>query len=323
VESLREHCNKLTCQLDEIKNKSISTISTQTENIEVNDNQHEKLNKHTQVIQTEKKERITQTEIVEIPVSLNTVYARNIDVSKSTMKTSESHFKNNKVSKSETLTVGSSILQRIVTKGLSRNTKIRTYRGATTSHIKHHLEENTSLNDFQNFILQVGGNDASQGREPELIECEYTNIIQVIRGSVPNANIFLSECPPRRDVNVNCVNSIIRTVAKDYKVDVIKTNSHFLSKNGHLDNALIWRDGIHLTNKGTATLVKLYNNVIPIIKENVQHNDRGHTPQNTTCFNCGENGHNTRSCRHGMKVQCWCCGGYGHKARMCWYREWN
>ena len=158
---------------------------------------------------------MTQTEIVEIPVSLNTVYARNIDVSKSTMKTSESHFKNNKVSKSETLIVGSSIPQRIVTKGLSRNTKIRTYRGATTSHIKHHLEENTSLNDFQNFILQVGGNDASQGREPELIECEYTNIIQVIRGSVPNANIFLSECPPRRDVNVNCVNSIIRTVAKD------------------------------------------------------------------------------------------------------------
>lgn len=58
---------------------------------------------------------MTQTEIVEIPVSLNTVYARNIDVSKSTMKTSESHFKNNKVSKSETLIVGSSILQKIVT----------------------------------------------------------------------------------------------------------------------------------------------------------------------------------------------------------------
>ena len=55
MESLREHCNKLTCQLNEIKNKLTSTISTQTENIEVNDNKHEKLNKHTQVIQNREK----------------------------------------------------------------------------------------------------------------------------------------------------------------------------------------------------------------------------------------------------------------------------
>lgn len=72
------------------------------------------------------------------------------------------------------------------------NTKIRTCRGATTSHIKHHLEENTSLNDFQNVIIQVGGNDASQGRDPELIECEYINIIQVIMPTFFYQNVGLA-----------------------------------------------------------------------------------------------------------------------------------
>ena len=119
-------------------------------------------------------------------------------------------------------------------------------------------------------------------------------MIQIIRRTVPNAKIFLSECTPRRDVNVNYVNSIIRRVANDYSVNVLQTNRRFMNENGRIDYLLMWRDGIHLTSKGTATLLKLYD-AIPVLKENPTNENKRRT-QNT-CFNCGEAGHSTHSCR--------------------------
>ena len=38
-----------------------------------------------------------------------------------------------------------------------------------------------------------------------------------------------------------------------------------------------------------------------------------------SCFYCGERGHNTDKCRHGMKIQCYNCGNVGHKYRNCRY----
>lgn len=217
----------------------------------------------------------------------------------------------------KTFIVGSSILQKISTRGLSRHTTVKTYRGANTSHIRYHLE-NSNLNEFRNFIIQVGGNDASQNRDPELIECEFVNMIQIIRGTVPKAKIILSECTPRCDVNVNYVNSIIRRVANDYSVHVLQTNRRFMNKNGRMDYSLMSRDGIHLTSKGTATLLKLYNDTIPVLKENPTNESKRGTQY--TCFNCGEAGHSMRSCRHRTKVQCWCCGLFGHKAKRLGFR---
>ena len=37
------------------------------------------------------------------------------------------------------------------------------------------------------------------------------------------------------------------------------------------------------------------------------------------CFLCGEEGHNSRFCRHETKIQCWICSKYGHKMKNCWY----
>jgi hypothetical protein len=88
-------------------------------------------------------------------------------------------------------------------------------------------------------------------------------------------------------VNVNYVNSIIRRVANDYSVNVLQTNRRFMNENGRIDYLLMWRDGIHLTSKGTATLLKLYD-AIPVLKENPTNESKRRT-QNT-CFNCGEAG---------------------------------
>ena len=72
---------------------------------------------------------------------------------------------------------------------------------------------------------------------------------------------------------------------------------------------LYWYDGIHLTDIGTSKLLKIYDNVVPVIKRNTNNQDK--------CYNCGERGHNAERCRHKQKISCYICGYYGHKAKHC------
>ena len=186
-----------------------------------------KLSKHIQTIKVQKKVGASQImnnsegSVSSIATKKTESDSKSVNVSTSKVKINKTQTKSNTEIKPrqivKTFIVGSSILQKISTRGLSIHTIVKTYRGANTSHIRYHLE-NSNINEFQNFIIQVGDNDASQNRDSELIECEFVNMIQIIRRTVPNAKIILSECTPQRDVNVNYVNSIIRRVANDYSV---------------------------------------------------------------------------------------------------------
>ncbi|CAG2248791.1 unnamed protein product [Mytilus edulis] len=147
-----------------------------------------------------------------------------------------------------------------------KNTAVKTIRGANTSHIRHELE-NMDLKDFKTFFIQVGGNDASNKRDPELVECEFVNMINIIRKTTRNARIILAECPPRRDANVKIVNHIIGKVAESYDVECLQTVQSFIRQNGHLNSEQIWRDGIHLTDRGTATLLRLYDTFVKVTEE--------------------------------------------------------
>ena len=60
-----------------------------------------------------------------------------------------------------------------------------------------------------------------------------------------------------------------------------------------------YRDNIHLSEAGTATLLKGYNEFVPILNQRAQKE---------SYFYCGENGHNTKKCRHGEKIKCFHCG---------------
>ena len=49
-----------------------------------------------------------------------------------------------------------------------------------------------------------------------------------------------------------------------------------MNENGCIDYSLMWRDGIHLTSKETATLLKLYD-AIPVLKENPTNKKKTNT----------------------------------------------
>ncbi|CAC5389867.1 unnamed protein product [Mytilus coruscus] len=156
--------------------------------------------------------------------------------------------------------------------------------------------------------------------DPEPVECEFVNMINIIRKTTRGARIILAECPPRRDANVKIVNHIIGKVAESCDVECLQTVGSFIRQNDHLNSEQIWPDGFHLTDRGTATLLRLYDTLVKVIKEksdtttiNLHHFHVG------TCFFCGEEGHNSRFCRHETKMQCWTCSKFGHKMKKCWY----
>ncbi|CAG2229174.1 unnamed protein product [Mytilus edulis] len=338
INDLTEQCNTLADQVSNLSAlslqniKSTNTMETQTM-LDINESNINIRMTHHMGTQTEPEytnqpikiikesvlnvDNLSQTETYTVSTNYSKpLPMQKINNSKQERRVQPRHARNDP---KETLIIGSSILQRIRTRGLKKNTAVKTIRGANTSHIRHELE-NMDLKDFKTFFIQVGGNDASNKRDPELVECEFVNMIDIIRKTTRNARIILAECPPRRDANVKIVNHIIGKVAESYDVECLQTVQSFIRQNGHLNSEQIWRDGIHLTDRGTATLLRLYDTLVKVTKEK---SDTTSLNQNNShvgvCFFCGEEGHNSRFCRHETKILCWTCSKYGHKMKNCWY----
>ena len=207
-----------------------------------------------------------------------------------------------------TLIIGSSILQGISTRGLSKTTQVRTFRGANVSDIRQQIQH-LDFTNFETIIIQVGGNDASSNRDLELVEEEFVQIVNEIRRKCERTTIYLSTVPPRRDSDVSGVNKIIRYVCRDYNVNLINVHDNFVDRNG-VKRHLMSTDGIHLSNKGTAALLKTYHSKISVLKQQ-------NTKKQIRCFQCGETGHIISVCHHRYRVKCWGCDRLGHKYKNC------
>ena len=121
--------------------------------------------------------------------------------------------------------------------------------------------------------------------------------------------MYISEVLPRIDVerrDLLELNSIIEGVCEMYGATFIPSTS-VISK---ISARNYWFDHLHLSDFGTAKLLKIYNKFVPVIKAK---------EAKSSCFNCGENGHNTKRCHHRGKLQCYACHEFGHKAKFCPY----
>ncbi|KAK6178196.1 hypothetical protein SNE40_013006 [Patella caerulea] len=130
----------------------------------------------------------------------------------------------------------------------------------------------------------------SQGRNLNI------KVIDYIKGVSPSTNILLSRVLPRCDVDVAPINAIYEKVCKNSRISFIKYRQIF-----SYDSNMYWEDGKHLSDLGTAELVKTFNNYVDILKPS----KRVKTP---ICFNCGETGHVSKSCKLPPDVHCYSCG---------------
>ena len=208
-----------------------------------------------------------------------------------------------------TLIIGSSILQRINTRGLQRNVRVRTMTGAQISRVRDRIEK-ISLENITNIIVQAGGNDVSVNRNLAAIKNDFVEIIDDVKARSPKTRVFIAEITPRAGVDTSYANAMLSSVCQEHDATLIRTTDSIPFVNA----MQFWVDGLHLSDSGTATLLKAYDQHVPIMK------NRARSGQTDTCHYCGESGHSTQNCRHGGKIQCYSCGRHGHKAKYCaWY----
>ena len=251
--------------------------------------------------QTETKSVYEQTEIKSVSEQTETKSV----MSEQTETKSTAQPVDNAHTDGSALIIGSSILHRISTRGLRRGVKVKTMRGAQISNIRMELMS-INVKKYDNIIIQGGGMDVSNNRDIEEIEDDFVGIIEETRKRSPGTKLYLAEVTPRWDADVTEINSMMRGIAIAYSANIVETSRYIpsISKQNH------WKDDLHLSDRGTLKLLNAYNDKVLILKE---------TTKSDSCFYCGERGHNTDKCRHGMKIQCYNCGSVGHKYRNCRY----
>ena len=95
----------------------------------------------------------------------------------------DAHHDNQQMNSPSTLIIGSSILQKIDKRSLRRDVKVVMMKGAETSDVREKIRD-MDLSGIKNVILQVGGNDASNKRDPEAVEHYFVETVKKHQGKI-------------------------------------------------------------------------------------------------------------------------------------------
>ena len=167
---------------------------------------------------------------------------------------------------------------------------------------------NSDLTKYNQIIILVGGNDASEGRSLNQIQSDFESLLYAARYCSPDTcKIMISGLPPRVDTRVKVINDLIIDLCEDFNIQYIPQYASFFLQNQDINLRLYNRDNIHLSSIGTSQLLRNINMFAPIFRH---YNEE-------YCLYCGETGHMTQVCRHGKPTECFRCHKYGHKQSLC------
>lgn len=172
---------------------------------------------------------------------------------------------NQKQPMSRTLFIGDSILSGVNQKGLNSKVDCQAIPGATIDSL---LEKILiyDLKSFQDIIIYVSGNDASQNTEIEYAEEKYEQLICLIKKKNPEIKIYLCSVCPRGDTCVDEVNDMIKRQSEEHGGIFIDVHKTFYNKQNHLKSHFYQlRDNIHLSASGTRGLLGCINQHIDIV----------------------------------------------------------
>ena len=276
---------------------------------------------------------------------------------KSQTKSAKSHSQNAaksetspKQSSLQTLIIGDSILSGINQRGLRNKVECQPISGASVDLLLEKVQI-YDLKKFQNIIIYVSGNDASQNIDIEYIEEKYEQLVCLIKNKNSTINIYLCSICPRGDTCVDDINDMIKRQSDIHGGTFIDIHKSFYNKFNQLKSHFYKpRDNIHLSSSGTRGLLGCINQYIDIV-ESFKHcayhglstqivskshpqrkesrlyassyrNNHGKGNKNyinsERCFKCGLTNHKTYQCRHKNQLQCYNCKFYGHRDSVCW-----
>ena len=237
------------------------------------------------------------------------------------------------------LLTGSSIISRINPKGLRPNIHKHAIPGATIKSLMTDLQL-FNMNNFESVFVYIGGNDAANGTDIELIEEMYDQLIVQLQSSNPNLRIYISKVAPRGDTDVSSLNTLIERLSAHHGLEIVDIFTAFHDKNGFVCTRYFnTNDAIHPSPSGVKRILGTLNRKVSIVQnfDMVVYGNQGGpnrrrvqnrpnvndlTLRTTTpsmkCMKCGELNHPTQQCRHRSPVTCWGCGFSGHKQQHCW-----
>ena len=164
-----------------------------------------------------------------------------------------------------TLLIGDSILSGVNRKGLKRSVECQPIPGATLEKLLEKIKI-YDLKNFENIIIYVAGNDASQKKDIEYIEEKYEQLINYIKSKNPTVTIYLCGVCPRGDTSVIELNEVIKRLNEVHKTVFIDTFKNFYNKDKQLKAHFYKpRDNIHLSSSGTKGLLGSISQHIEIV----------------------------------------------------------
>ena len=164
-----------------------------------------------------------------------------------------------------TLLIGDSILAGVNRKGLKHSVECQPIPGATLSKLVEKIKI-YDLKCFENIIIYVAGNDASQKKDMEYIEEKYEQLINYIKSKNPTVTIYLCGVCPRGDASVIELNEVIKRLNDVHKTVFIDTSKNFYNKHKQLKAHFYKpRDNIHLSSSGTKGLLGSISQHIDIV----------------------------------------------------------
>ena len=109
---------------------------------------------------------------------------------------------------SRTLLIGDSIISGVNKRGLARNVECVPISGGNIDSITNKLEI-FDISKFDNVIITVGGNDASNNTDLGIFHNKFSDLIKTIKLKNSKCKLFLCTSCPRGDTDVTDVNDVI------------------------------------------------------------------------------------------------------------------
>ncbi len=152
------------------------------------------------------------------------------------------------------------------------NVVVKSISGAKVTDVFRELNLQTDLKRFKDIVIHAGTNDVDSENPIDEITGSMEAIITLIMVEAPMSHIHLSAvCPRTRSKNSNhsaeigLLNEKLKDLADRLDCNFIDAGENMTYRNGSVDTSQLM-DGLHLSSRGTETLIKAYTDSI----ENLQ-----------------------------------------------------
>ena len=162
----------------------------------------------------------------------------------------------------------------------------------------------------------------------------YDKLIQYIKVQNTQCKIMLCNSCPRGDTSTTELNEIIQSLTEHYGASLIDQDKAFHDRKGYVIHGYYDTDSIHLSSSGVKHLLRTINKEAAIVndfgrcfygrrqanraekqqqrrKQQSRPSSRQHFQERwrdddnvTLCYKCGEENHDTKSCKHKKQLAC-------------------